>query len=160
MRVTPISEEKAAEGGGSFEPWPPGEYDFLVNEAEEGFAKSSGAEQIKLTLHVFNKSGAKRVVFDYLPSAAAAQWKVRQFAAAVGMLSQYESGNLDPFQMLGKPGRCVLRVRPAEGTYAAQNAVGMYVAPKAATALSPRSKAKVHTGGELDDTIPFGPCWQ
>jgi Protein of unknown function (DUF669) len=152
MRVTPISEEQAAE---SFEPWPSGEYEFIVNEAEEGFAKSSGAEQIKLTLHVFNKSGGKKVVFDYLPSAAAAQWKVRQFAAAVGMLSQYESGDLDPFLMLGKHGKCQLRFRAAEGGYAAQNAVASYVVPKQATALSPRSKAKVHTGGELDDEIPF-----
>ena len=159
MRIQPITAEQASESSGAFEPWPAGEYDFIVNEAIDDISKA-GNEQIKLTLHVFNRNGARRIVFDYLGSGQSSQWKVRHAAEAMGLLRQYDAGELNPHEMIGKPGKCLLRVKPAANGYDANNQVGDYVVPKAVAAgtqpaMRSASKAKVHTGGDLDDTIPF-----
>lgn len=158
MRVNPISAEEAEATGGSFEPWPDGVYDFVVAEAIDDISKA-GNEQIKLTLHVFNRAGTHRIVYDYLPSSDAAQWKVRNFADAMGLLRQYDSGNLNPHDMMGKPGRLNLRTQAAGGGFGAQNKVGSYiVAKKAATELAEPSRAaraKAPAIRDLDDEIPF-----
>lgn len=159
MRVNPISAEKASEGGG-FEPWPAGEYDFAVHDAADDVS-SAGNEQIKLTLHVFNRDGNKRTVFDYLGASDKAQWKVRHFADAVGLTRQYESGELEPRDIVGREGRCRLRIKPASGGYPANNEVQDYIAASGAPqraahrpAQQPR-RAVATAGADLDDDIPF-----
>lgn len=157
MRVTPISSEEANEQA-SGDPWPPGEYDFVVNEAAEGIS-NAGNEQIKLTLHVLNRQGQQRTVFDYLPNTAKAQWKVRHFAEAVGMVRQYETGELQVGHMLQRPGRCKLKIKPADGQYSAQNSVADYI-PLAGAAQQPSSAPRAAArqpapAGDIDDDIPF-----
>ena len=93
MRVTPISAKEADAQGSSI--LPPGDYDFKVYEASDDVS-SSGNEQIKLTLHVFNPAGAHRTVFDYLVNTQKAAWKLRHFAEATGLASQYEVWEMDP----------------------------------------------------------------
>src|SRR5580658_7361799 len=101
MRVTPISAEEAdAQSVG--DPWPAGEYDFTVHEASEAVS-NSGNEQTKLVLHVYNRAGQQRTVFDYLVNTAKSQWKIRHFAEAVGMVRQYETGDMPTHQMVEKP---------------------------------------------------------
>lgn len=159
MRVTPITSEQADEQSVG-DPWPPGEYDFTVSEAVEGTSQASGNEQIKLTLHVFNRQGQQRTVFDYLSSAPKSQWKIRHFAETVGMVRQYETGEMPVHEMLGRPGRCKLRVKPADGQYSAQNAVNDYVKNYGAEqtiktrpeSSADRKKAPVR---DFDDEIPF-----
>ena len=70
MRVTPITAEDA-NAQASSDPWPPGDYDFVVQDASEGIS-NAGNEQIKLTLQVYNRNGNARTVFDYLPASAKA----------------------------------------------------------------------------------------
>lgn len=175
MRVTPITPEQADEQAVSFDPWPPGDYDFTVYEASEGFAQSSGNEQIKLTLHVFNRQGAHRTVFDYLSSAPKAQWKVRHAAETLGLVRQYETGEMSPKDMIGRPGRLKLRIKPADGSFAANNAVADYLGTKPVEAVNTaprvrqpepvrasgvREPAQVGGGRIIEDDIPFAPCVQ
>lgn len=183
MRIpTPISAEQANEGGGGgFAPWRAGDYDFEVHAASEEISKSSGREQIKLTLYVFDEDGNKRTVFDYLGSDEKSQWKVRHCAEALGLVAQYERGEMDPFDLEGKSGRLRLRVKKAEGEYPANNTVGDYIPlgdqpakaarptpsaarPAALAARPPGGASPSPHGGstsaDLDDTIPFAPEWR
>lgn len=158
MRVKPISAEKANENTG-FSPWPAGDYDFTVHEALEERSKSSGNEQIKLTLYVFNRDGNKRTVFDYLSSTEESQWKVRHFCEAVGLTEQYENGDLEVNDIVEKSGELRLRVKPASNGYPANNSVGDYVPrvadlQRAAPRPPTRPVAKPALV-ELDDEIPF-----
>lgn len=156
MRVTPISADEANEQAVG-EPWPPGDYDFMVQEASEGVSQA-GNEQIKLTLHVFNRAGQQRTVFDYLSSAPKAQWKVRHFSEAVGMVRQYETGDMPVREMISRPGRCTLRIKPAEGQYSAQNAIKDYIPPTASAPLAqprPAARTPAMAGSDIDDEIPF-----
>lgn len=165
MRLKPISAEKANESGG-FEPWKAGNYDFTVQEASEGIS-SGGNEMIKLTLHVFNRDGNKRTVFDYLLATDSSQWKVRHFCDAVGLTKQYEAGELDVNDIVQRSGELSLRIKPAANGYPAGNQVGDYIAgdpkeEKAPVRPAPaRSRQPVGatTGVDFDDEIPFAPSW-
>lgn len=157
MRVDPITAEEANEQSVG-DPWPAGTYDFTVKEAEEGIS-AAGNEQIKLTLLVYNRQGQQRTVSDYLPASKKAQWKVRHFAESVGMVRQYDSGELPTREMQGRPGRCKLGVEEATGTYAAKNKVLDYVAASGLAGevnTAPPARSKIKTpAGDLDDDIPF-----
>jgi hypothetical protein len=175
MRITPISAEKANEGGG-FTPWKPGDYPFEIHDAADDVSKASGREQLKLTLYVFDPDGNRRTVFDYIGADEKSAWKARHLAEAVGVVQQYEAGELDPFDLVGKTGDLKLRVKPAQGDYPANNAVQDYIAKNGEAKASPRpATLRVDnrpaaparpanggtTGGVLDDdSIPFSNEWR
>ena len=166
MRLNHVATAEEANASGGFAPWPAGDYDFEVHDASEELSKASGREQIKLTLYVFNEDGNKRTVFDYLGSDEKSAWKVRHFCEAIGLLDDYESGELDVRDIEGKTGRCKLRVKSAQGNFPAGNQVGDYLgthsaAPKAARSSSPPPSRPAPTArqrvpvDDLDDSIPF-----
>src|SRR6185503_3485511 len=101
MKFTPTTEEQQERR--TFEPFPAGEYDFTVEAADETTSQKTGNPMVKLTLHVYNTEGHKRVVFDYMLDSAA--WKIKQFAASAGLLERYESGEIEAYEMVGKTGR-------------------------------------------------------
>ena len=161
---TPMSQEEADKGGG-FEPWPAGIYDFEVHEAADEMSKSTGREQMKLSLYVFNDAGQRRMVFDYLGTDEKSQWKVRHFCASVGLIAEYEKGELDAWDCTAKQGKLALNIRPARGEYAAQNQVKDYL-PRDEKASASRPAARTATpalaarkpvpaGNVEDDDIPF-----
>lgn len=163
MRVTPITAEQAEEQSSGFEPWKPGDYDFNVHDAWEE-TSNGGNEMVKLTLHVLNRDGQRRTVFDYLVNSEKSQWKIRHFAEAVGMVPQYEAGEMEPHDIVSRVGRLKLKTKPATGQYAAGNAVADYIpAPAAARQTQPRpapverrpAPASAGTARDLDDDIPF-----
>lgn len=178
MRINkPISAKDADENSGALVPWPPGDYDFTVAEATDEISKASGQEMIKLILHVFNRDGQKRTVFDYLLSGEKGQWKVRHAAEAIGMLPQYEAGELDTSEMIERSGKLKLRIKPAQGEYQAGNSVVDYIpaAPGSQKALPLTSTMRAGNpaprGGsaganvkrstqDIEDEVPFGPEWR
>ena len=155
MKFTPTTEEQREPR--TFEPFPAGEYDYTVEAAEDTTSKA-GNEMIKLTLHVYNAEGHKRVLFDYLLDSAA--WKIKQFAASCGLLDRYDSGEIEAYEMVGKSGRLKLKIE-SSAEYGDQNKVAFYIAAKpAGTGYTGRSApAPVARGkslaDDLSDEIPF-----
>lgn len=156
MRVKPVSSEEANSGGAE-EPFKPGEYDFTIQEAAETTSQA-GNDMLKLKLHVFNRDGEKRTVFDYILSSQAGQWKARHMMESIGMTRQYEAGDIDPIEISERTGRLKLGIAPATAQYPAQNKVQDYVAaksaPQSARAAPAREKVPVNDGLD-DDSIPF-----
>lgn len=160
MRFNPV-DDKTADASG-FQPWPAGEYPFEIKECSEEISKA-GSEMLKLTIHIFNKDGASRTVFDYLLGTDKGQWKVRHFAKSVGLLASYEAGSLDINDVFGRSGRCKVSVRPERDGFQAQNQVVDYLGEAASQTPARRAMgnpAPVSGGGkrpaaDLDDEIPF-----
>lgn len=155
MRVQPVSAE-VADNGGAGEIFKPGEYDFTIYEAAETTSQKSGEEMLKLTLHIFDRNGDKRTVFDYILSSKAAQWKARHMMESIGMTKQYDAGVIDPVDIVERSGRLKLGVAPATAQYPAQNKVQDYVKMKSdpQSAAEPARKARA-PAGDIDDEIPF-----
>lgn len=161
MQFKPKSEKEIALNG----LWPDGFYEFEVTEAEETTSQA-GNDMVKLKIKVYNDEGASRTVYDYLVGTESAQFKVRGFASAVGLIDQYESGNLDAVEMEGRTGKCKLVIqKDRNGSFPDKNAIGAYVAqaekPKAPAPSrsvakpAERRQPAMAVSRDLDDEIPF-----
>lgn len=160
MRFEPKSADEIAESG----LMPDGDYDFTVSGAEDAISKSSGNEMMVLDVKVFDGDGGSRTVRDYLVSSEKGIRKIRSFAVAVGMLAEYEAGQMDAPDLAGRSGRCKVKTDKSEG-YEPKNAVAYYmdpakqktagVAPVVRRAPAPAARAPVMAGADLDDEIPF-----
>jgi hypothetical protein len=141
MRFTPRSEKEIAEAN----LLPPGFYDFEVFEAEEKISKNNN-EMIELKLYVYDDRGLRRMVRDWLVENVPG--KLRSFAAAVGLLEDYEQGHLRADDLVGRPGRVKIGIRkdPA-GAYPDQNRVLDYVRPEGS---EPRAEKPI-----VEDKIPW-----
>lgn len=123
-----------------------GVYDFEVMEAEDTTSKA-GNDMVALVLRAENAEGRGFKLLDWLVATEGGAYKVRHFAEAVGLLAEYENGDMPAGVMIGKTGRAKIAVKPAEGQYRAKNTVADYVPGGAENA--PRTKEL------LDDEIPF-----
>lgn len=156
MRVAPKTAQEIAEAG----LWPAGIYDFEIIEAEDTTSKTSGNDMIKLKVKIFNESGQSQNLFDYLLDAVA--YKLRHAAEAFGLLDEYEAGGFDAIDCIGKTGQCKVKIdKDKSGAYPDKNGIADYiVTPSVVGMVKAEKKARVAGGGDLDDSIPFAPCWQ
>lgn len=152
MRFEPKTEEELNAGNLMAN----GEYDFEVADAEEQTSKKSGNDMIKLKLNFDGDEGRRHVVFDYLVGSEASLYKVRGFAEAVGLLPQYESGELQAVMMNGRTGRAKVEIDHKDKAYPAKNVIRNYIKPK--NGAAPATKGNHHA--VVDDEIPFAPEWR
>jgi hypothetical protein len=80
-----------------------GTFLFEVIEAEDGFAKESGNELINMKLEILIDD-IPLTVYDWLVGHPKSLFKVKQFCRSVGMLDQFESGEVDANSVLNKRG--------------------------------------------------------
>lgn len=146
MRVDPKTEQEVEEAG----LLPAGEYDFEIVDAEDTTSKK-GNDMLVVTLSIADTDGRDHKVIDYLVDAVA--YKVRHFASAVGVLKEYEAGNIPAHLLRGRTGKCKLRLEPAKGEFRAKNSVNDYVKDGSGNGAAPPPKQFVPK--ELDDDIPF-----
>lgn len=151
MRFNPKTEKEIAEAGLLAD----GEYDFEVNVASETQSKA-GNDMIEMDLHIFKPDGSYRTVRDWLVDTENAAYKIRHFAEAVGMLSDYEKGTLDANSIIGRAGRCKVKiVKDKSGQYPDKNGVADYVKSAVAQKAPAPRKQPVMARSDLDDEVPF-----
>ena len=124
MRFTPKTESELKESA----LLPEGEYTFEILTAEDTQSKSTGNDMLKLSLRIFENGGENsQRVFDYLVSIDSMIWKIRHFAEAIGMLPEYESGEMLAETLPGRTGKCKIVIQPASGQWDAKNVVKDYL---------------------------------
>jgi len=142
MTFAPKSEKEVSESSCA----PVGEYDFDVLNAEDAISKSDNP-MIKVTIGLYIGDTVKNRIFDYLLPAMEA--KLRHFCDTTGLLSRYESGQLEAADCIGRSGRVKIGIEPA-GQYPAKNVVKDYVC-RPAKPLASNSAPNP----ESEDDIPF-----
>ncbi len=151
MKFAPKTEKEVAEEG----LLPRGEYGFEVVSAENKISRANN-EMIELKLNIFDEHGDARSIFDYLLESMAR--KLRHAAEACGLLTEYESGDLDALDFVGKSGTLKIGIQKDKtGQYPDKNVVTDYVrkAPVAHAAPSKIPTGLLGEGKPLDDEIPF-----
>jgi len=139
MKFKPKSEKELAEAN----LWAVGEYPFEILEAEDATDKN-GDDMFKLKVKVFKDSGASQNIFEYV-SGTWMEYKLRHLAEVAGLLAEYESGEIEAYQLVGKTGTCKVNIsKDKTGQYPDKNGIADYIVGKAAA-------AKV----DMDDDIPF-----
>lgn len=141
MKFKPKTEKEIAEAN----LWAKGDYTFEILEAEEGEDKN-GNGMLKLKVKVFKPSGASQNIFDYV-SGEWMEFKLRHLAEACNLLSDYENGELNAYELVGKTGHCKVGVSvDKSGQYPDRNSIADYLVSAPATSVAEATK---------DDSIPF-----
>lgn len=65
----------------------------------------NGHDMAKLKLVVWDKEGKERSLITYMSGDGRFTYKLRHFAKTIGMIFQYEAGNFDIHQTIGKSGK-------------------------------------------------------
>lgn len=141
--------------GGKFTNLEPGEYPFVVKDAEEKQSKK-GNEMIALTLNVIDiNTGRERLVWDWLVGTENCEWKTRHFCKAVGLDVVYESGNLSSLDCLHCKGRVQIKLeKDAMNADQMRNVVGDYVVVDT-SGVAPHVEAGAGATPTGEDDIPF-----
>jgi hypothetical protein len=101
---------------------------------------------------VFSERGDRKIK-DWLMEKMA--WKLKHFAAAVGLAEAYESGALDAQALVGRSGKLKLKKGKANGDFAPRNEVKDYCAPSDAATPKPAANAAPKPAAVAGDEPPF-----
>ena len=160
MKFAPMSEKEARDASAPA-PLPNGDYDFEVISAVEKNSKSSGMGMFELELKVYKPDGGFRTIRDYVMTEGKAAWRLRQCCEGLGLVSQYEQGDLTQADFQGASGRCALITQEdPTGQYSPQNRVKTYIKAQSSARPAQRSQpqhamATAGSADDLDDEIPF-----
>ena len=150
MQVKPKSEKEVRQ----FSMLAPGIYDFEVLEATEKVS-SAGNDMIELKLSILGENDRTHIVFDYLVNTDEMAYKLRHFAASIGLLAEYEAGNLPTDRMESRAGKARIVIQPAKGQYDEKNTVRDYIAADGPIDSRLPTQPKQTTKEELNDDVPF-----
>ena len=99
-----------------------GEYDFKVLEAEQKTSKS-GNPMLAVKLDIMTENGSSHI-YDYIvPSSNFGERKLKAFARAIGLETEYTNGTLTGELAVGKFGKVAIGMQEASGGYDAKNIV-------------------------------------
>ncbi len=128
----------------------PGEYDFVVKNAEATRSKASGKPMMKLTLGVYDKNGREHTIVDYLLDSI--MYKVRGFAYGTGLDDRYETGGFLPEECMNRTGKCEIIIdEPEPGSkFNPKNVVKNYV-----KRLKTEQKIIPSIDQTMNDDLPF-----
>lgn len=122
MKFQPKTEKELAEAN----LWPVGHYAYEILESEEATDKNQNP-MFKLKVKVFKDNGASQNLFDYV-SPAWMEYKLRHLADACGLLAEYEQGEIEDYQLVGKTGMCkVVIQKDKTGQYPDRNGIADYL---------------------------------
>lgn len=152
MRFEPKTAQEIDEAG----LLPAGVYDFEVMEAEDTQSKA-GNDMAAIAIRIEDSTGRAFKILDWLVATDGGAYKVRHFAESVGLIAEYEKGDMPAGLMMHKTGKCKLAVKPAEGQYRAKNTVADYVIDGTDAAFKKTVNQEVGALKRelLDDEIPF-----
>lgn len=125
---------------------PAGVYDFEITSAVSK-TSGSGNEMFEINLNVFEHDGAARSIRTWALPKMPKQWK--HLHDACGLIKQYESGETEADDLVGKTGKLKLiqsKYTNTDGLEIAVNRVDDYI-----------KRENLISGNPLDsDEIPFG----
>lgn len=139
MRFTPKTEKELNEAN----LWEKGIYAFEILEAEETTSKT-GKDMIKMKVKIYN-GDKSQILFDYLlPDTM--EYKLRHLCDACNLITEYETGNLEAYNLVGKTGKAKIGISVDKtGQYADRNSINDFVVD------APRDLDTVLNG----DSAPF-----
>lgn len=144
MKFKPKSEQEIKDAQNQFL-WPVGEYAFEILESEEKTDKNDNP-MFALKVKLFKDDGKSQNVFEYV-SPVWMEHKLRHLAECTGLLAEYEQGELEAYELVGKTGMCKVNVsKDKTGQYPDKNGISDYIVDR------PSDPRHVDI---KDDSIPF-----
>jgi len=108
MRFTPKTEEQLKQEMGMLAE---GEADFEILDAIDAVSKK-GSPMLKLNLQIWDKTGRQGRLFDYIVESF--HWKLIHLLKAIGKHELYESGLVNPIDIIGCSGKLEIAIKKSE----------------------------------------------
>jgi hypothetical protein len=135
-----------------------GNYPFVIKTVEQQKTGSGKNNMLRLELTIATDIGREMVVRDWVMlDLENWTWKLRHLAVSVDLVDEYESGNLDSKDLVGKKGVAKITIGKfeKEGEEVAVNRVVDYLKPDGNLSVLDIKKALPKENQEFDDAIPF-----
>jgi hypothetical protein len=135
MNFKPCSEQEIADR----RLWAKGIYPFEILNAAEKVSQSGGNPMIELKVKVSRPDGSSRVISDYLVEKR--REKLRNAAAACGLLDKYKTGSLSGDDFVAQRGKLKLGIEKGKNGYPDKNVVTDYLSNAPIRLLGNASRA-------------------
>lgn len=166
-QFNPMSE-KEAKNAGLLSPGP-GEFEII--KAEDKVSQNNN-DYLNLFVKMWDKDGREGTAWDIIMYTGGMSYRMRHLCYSCGMGAMYESGSVDPAQLVGRRGSCTISHKADDRSGRDKNAVKDYLvndkmkeAPryqnaKAANAAPPQqprgaSQELAPAGTFKEEEIPF-----
>jgi hypothetical protein len=137
---------------------PDGTYRFTVRNALETVSKEKGNPMVRVDLEIYGHDGGSSLMSDYLVASDKMAWKIKHFCDTLGLLEQYQKGNLEAQNLIRLEGYAQV-VTEKRSEYPARNKVKDYGKPKSTKTNSILSPTKPDPNQSLeqndDSDLPF-----
>lgn len=152
MRFSPLTEKQAIEA--KFKLLEKGLGNFEITKAEEKYNDRQQCDMLYIVLKCRDYHGKQGLIHEYLLSNQKFGWRIRELCECVGLMDEYEKGELTPQQLVGKTGPCDIGIsKDKDGKYPDKNNIREFKKSEAVSAPKPvDARAEID---DLDDDIPF-----
>jgi hypothetical protein len=155
MKFIPRTEEEVKK----FKLLQKGDADYEILDAQEEISKTD-KEMLHLKLKVFDATGAQSLVHDYIMlNDENFEYKLRHLFYSCGLGELYETGDVEPFRLLGKCGKLDLGIQADKtGQYSDKNNVKDYLTDEKLKTHQKKNQsatAETVTDDFQDDDVPF-----
>ncbi|MEE0857726.1 MAG: hypothetical protein U0L58_10590 [Ruminococcus sp.] len=107
-------DDEILDEGGSFEPFPEGDYDFTVNKVERsrssGKGKLPACNMAKVTFTVWGAENSREITENFILHSTM-EWKLSQLFLSVGMKKHGEPLRMNWTAIVGKTGKCRVGIK-------------------------------------------------
>ena len=149
-----LSLDEEVQGGNDFSPFPAGDYNLLIEEAEIKRTKNGEGQYLALRLQVLDGPHKGRLLFDRITIQHSNDKAVEIGRKALIVLSRAIGQAVsESAQLLNKTCRAKVKIRPEQNGYAASNEVAWYIGPVTSAAPPPRPQAEVVRRDGRDQNI-------
>jgi len=126
-----------------------GEGTFKILTADDNKPSKAGNPMVTIRLEIWDIDGKSTFVTDYLVSSL--QFKIKHLYDAIGQPNLYKSGDIDPAFLVGKSGKCILKVEHQPG-YDPQTKIKDYKKKEVSDSAEPEVS---DSSDPFDDDIPI-----
>ena len=129
MNIEGYNDVKYDPNKGNFDPIPPGEYEATIIAEEDKVAKSGNGEYVKLTVQVLSGPYKGRLLWENLNLVHTNDQTVEIAAQTLASI-RHATGVDRPkttAELLHKPIKVKVKIRPAQGQWGPQNEITSYM---------------------------------
>lgn len=152
MRTNPKTDDELA----LINLMPEGTYEFMIISAKSHFAKDTNNESIKIVVKFWDNNQVERTWTDYLTPLFAV--KLKRFCKATDLLSQYESDNLSPEDIMNKTAYLKMIIKKGKdknGNMIDRNEIADYLKESDNEAMKIEPSKKTEIDAYFNDEIKF-----
>ncbi len=131
--------------------WEAGDYDAQLTKVESKTSKSSGKPMDVWTIEAYHPGGPSQLITEYVTAAAA--FKIKQLAIALGRKSEFEAGTFQAEDHIGAGFKVALTIEESD-QFGDKNKIGRFKPADASAPTPPVQRQQGRQNVQQQNTAP------